>query len=518
VIEGRTELERLVSRSRLLGAAPELVVHGGGNTSTKTVEPDHAGRSREVLRVKGSGTDLAAIDPDGFPGLFLDELLLLRDRAAMTDEEMVGYLAHCMVDPAARAPSIETLLHGFLPARHVDHVHADTICALTNHPDGRRAVAEALGDDVAYVPYVRPGFALSAQVADLAGARAVVLEHHGLVTWADSHEESYELTWGLVRRASAYLNGRRSTPPSPAVGDLSEADTEELLVTLRSELVARGGPCVLHVDRRQRALADRPDADRLARDGRATPDHILRIGTHGIALHSAADVARALDAFSAGYEATFERHRARLPQDQAMLSPLPRVALVPGLGCIAAGLTPRAARIHADIALRSHTVAAMTLDAFGSLEWLTEEEAFDFDYWPMELRKLALAPPAPALSGRVVVVAPDGATGGEIGDRARGAGAAVADDVAAAVRDFGGVDAVVAPAGTREPIDHASALWSRVGSAGTVVTVAGADAEADHGAVVVAGASGAAPAVVVFALGRGPGELHGTIIRARRAA
>ena len=170
--EETSELERLVERSRRIGADPALVVHGGGNTSTKLRERDHLGRERDVMRVKGSGTDLRTIGSDGFPGLFLDELLPLRELESMSDDAMVAYLAHCMTDPGARRPSIETLLHAFLPARHVDHTHADSICALTNHPEGRRSVAEALGGDVALVPYLRPGFELSKRTAEHADARA----------------------------------------------------------------------------------------------------------------------------------------------------------------------------------------------------------------------------------------------------------------------------------------------------------------------------------------------------------
>ena len=139
-IEGSTELERLVSRSRLIGADRTLVLHGGGNTSTKLVERDHLGRERRVIRIKGSGSDLATITAADFPGLWLDDLLPLRERDAMTDEEMVAYLSRCLVEPDAARPSIETLLHAFLPAAHVDHVHADAICALANAPDPNAAV------------------------------------------------------------------------------------------------------------------------------------------------------------------------------------------------------------------------------------------------------------------------------------------------------------------------------------------------------------------------------------------
>jgi len=174
-VPGDTELERLVNRSRMIGADPELVVHGGGNTSSKTRERDHLGRERDVLRIKGSGTDLKTIGADGFPGLSLDDLLVLREQAEMSDEAMVAYLAHCMVEPGSRRPSIETLLHAFLPAQHVDHVHADVICALTNNAEPERHVREALGEDVVVVPYIRPGFSLSKQVGELSGARAAVM-------------------------------------------------------------------------------------------------------------------------------------------------------------------------------------------------------------------------------------------------------------------------------------------------------------------------------------------------------
>ncbi|HEX5500246.1 MAG TPA: class II aldolase/adducin family protein, partial [Thermomicrobiales bacterium] len=330
-------MERLINRSRLFGADPTLVVHGGGNTSSTVREVDHLGRERNVLRIKGSGSDLKTIGPDGFPGLYLDELLPLRDRAEMTDEAMVEHLARCMVEPGSRRPSIETLLHAFLPARHVDHVHADAICALSNAVDGDRHVRAALGPDVAIVPYIRPGFSLSRQVAVAAdaGAGAVVLAKHGLVTWGERHEESYGRTLDLVARAEAYLAARERPQPH-AAPDLDPEATEALLLTLRGAL-CRDGRRVLHVDRSQRVFADRPDVERVAAAARATPDHILRIGARSLVVSDPASVADAVATFGDEYEAYFARHQHRLPDGLGMLSPLPRVALVPGLGCVAAG-------------------------------------------------------------------------------------------------------------------------------------------------------------------------------------
>jgi rhamnose utilization protein RhaD (predicted bifunctional aldolase and dehydrogenase) len=496
-VPGKTELQRLVNRSRLIGADPTLVVHGGGNTSSKIVETDHLGRERVVLRVKGSGTDLKTIGADGFPGLFLDELLPLRERAAMTDEEMVAYLAHCMVEPGSRRPSIETLLHAFLPARHVDHVHADAICALTNTPDAERHVREALGPDVALVPYIRPGFDLSRQVADLAGARAVVLDKHGLVTWGDNHEESYGTTLDLVARAEVYLAERERHHEAYAP-DLDAATTEALLLELRG-LLSRDGARVLNVDRGQRALADRADVDLVATSARATPDHVLRIGARSLVVRDAEAVAEAVGAFEEQYRAYFARHRHRLPDGMGMLSPLPRVVLVPGLGCIAAGADARTARVNAEIAARSHLVTARVLDAFGETAWLNEQDVFDFDYWPLELAKLKSAPPQRDFSGQVAIVTgAESALGAAVADRLAqdgahlvlaGGAAAELDRVAAsvvgpavrvvgddpvgvAIAEFGGVDVLVAVAPvSRDDLTRFERALERQGTTGALVGV-----------------------------------------------
>jgi rhamnose utilization protein RhaD (predicted bifunctional aldolase and dehydrogenase) len=246
-IPGDTELERLVSRSRLIGSDPALVLHGGGNTSTKLVEHDHRGRARRVLRIKGSGSDLATIDERHFPGLWLDDLLPLRDRETMSDDEMVAYLLRCLVEPDGARPSIETLLHAFLPAAHVDHVHADAICALANAPDPAAAVREALGREVAVVEYLRPGFELSKRVAELSDAPAVVLVHHGLVTWGDTQEESYGRTLELVGRAQEYV---ASGEPADSQDEPAADEAERFLVRLRGRL-SRDRRQVLAVSRSQ---------------------------------------------------------------------------------------------------------------------------------------------------------------------------------------------------------------------------------------------------------------------------
>ncbi len=532
-------LQGLVDRSRRLGSDPELVVHGGGNTSSKGWGVDHLGRRRRSLLVKGSGSDLATVVARDFPALWLDDLLAVQDREAMTDEEMVAYLLRCLADPTAGRPSIETLLHAFLPATHIDHTHADTICALTKTPDGPRHVAAALGDDVAYVPYVRPGFALSRLVGDLAGARAVVLAHHGLVTWGETHEESEVLTHELVDRAGRYLDAQshrtgvtqprhtplhgpssledgdthrtgatqpRHTPlrdPSSTLGADEADEADELLVRLRGRLSAGGsGRKVLHVDEAQRRFADRPDVAALAALGPATADHILRLHTGSLVVDGPAEVEKAVDAWSAAYTSFFDRNRHLLAGlDLPMHEPLPTSFLVPGLGGISAAPTARRARVVGEVAEHTHTVAARALDAYlDSAEGLGEEDVFGVDYWPLELHKLTLAPPPPELAGRVAIVTGAASGIGRTVARAlsgRGAALIAADRdgdglqetvegldadatetvtgdltdeavvdqlVRAAVRRFGGIDAVVLNAGIAPPgrlADLDPAEWRR---------------------------------------------------------
>src|SRR5262249_11834547 len=183
-------LDGLVYRSNLLGADRALANQGGGNTSVKETIVDHAGRDVRVLWVKGSGTDLATITPAGFPGLRLDELMPLRERETMDDAAMVEYLLRCAVRPDQPRPSIETLLHAFITAPHVDHPHPDAVIALTSTPEGRQLAEETFGDEAVWLDYQRPGFDMSRRVALLLEAsptaRGVLLERHGLVTWGQS--------------------------------------------------------------------------------------------------------------------------------------------------------------------------------------------------------------------------------------------------------------------------------------------------------------------------------------------
>jgi rhamnulose-1-phosphate aldolase/alcohol dehydrogenase len=481
-----TPLEQLVQRSNEIGDDASLVVYGGGNTSAKGMLVDHLGREQRVMWVKGSGADMRGSSTADYPALRLDDLLPLLGRDAMSDEEMTDLVARALLDPGARRPSIETLLHAFLPHTHIDHVHADVICALTNHAEGPRIVAEALGDGFAYVDWMRPGFTLSKVVAELGDRDGVVLAHHGLITWGESSDECWQRTEAAVDRARAYLDALPLRVDAPArVADMPEEEVERLLLRLRGAM-SRTGRRVLRVDTRLRAAADHPLLPEIIAGGVSSADHMLRIKPRSVVSTSPDTAADDIDGYAADYSAYVERNSDAMPEGFGMHDPMPRVVLVPGLGAVTTGATLRDAEVAADIALHTHGVAATVADRIGTPVGLDDRETFRFDYWPMELYKLTLRPPAPDLAGFIAIVTGsasgigrgialelaargaslvladlDGAGLDEAGASIREAGgtapvlvagdqsdeSVVEDTVRQAVRTFGGLDGAVINAG-----------------------------------------------------------------------
>ena len=399
-----TPLDDLVERSRRIGDDPSLVVYGGGNTSAKGTVVDHLGREQRVMWIKGSGADMRGSGPADYPALRLDELTALRSFDALSDEEMTDLVARALLDPSARRPSIETLLHAFLPFTHIDHVHADAVCALTNHAEGQRVTAEALGEGFAYVDWIRPGFELSRIVGDLASYEGVVLAHHGLVTWGESSAECWARTEQAVGTARSFVEAHRiPAGPPPRHGDLPDEEIERLLLRLRGRL-NRTGRRVLRVDERLRPVADDPRVDDIVAGGVSSADHMLRIKPRSLVVRSADDASAGVEGYADAYSAYVERNADLMPPGFAAHDPMPRVVLVPGLGAVTTGSTASDARVAADIALHTHQVASDVAQAFGMPEPLTERDTFLFDYWPMELYKLTLRPPQPPLAGFVAVV------------------------------------------------------------------------------------------------------------------
>jgi rhamnulose-1-phosphate aldolase/alcohol dehydrogenase len=413
-------LDLLVYASRLIGAESSLVVWGGGNTSIKARERDHRGREIDVLRVKGSGSDLKSVERKDFPGVRMRDVRALVGRDDMSDQEMVTYLAHTLQEAGGPRPSIETLLHGFLAAPAVIHTHADAIVALTNNDRAPDVFAAVYGKDVITLPYRRPGFKISREVADAIAerpdAKALVLERHGTITWGATVREAYEATIELITRAEVAIAERRRGRRrfgGPRVAVLGQSPRRAaalaLAPALRGQLGARRRVVLAFDDTPAVAeFASSADAPDVARVGPATPDHTIY--TKRVPCVVETD-ARAPDALAAAtresvarfveeYTRYFEAHRF---EGAELTDPMPRVVLVPGVGMFTAGRDRRTAGIVNDI--YRHTIDVIgDASAFGRYVSLTPRDAFDVEYWPLELYKLTLAPPERELARRIALV------------------------------------------------------------------------------------------------------------------
>jgi len=439
--DGLSEHEALAYRSNLLGRDRAVANYGGGNTSTKAKERDHTGREVDVLWVKGSGSDLATIQAHQFTGLKLQEVLPLMEREQMSDEEMVAYLASCQLRPDMPRGSIETLLHAFVPYAQVDHTHPDAINMICCAEGGEELAAECFGDEAVWIPYIRPGFTLSKQVGEAVKnkptAKFILLAKHGLVTWGETHEESYSRTIEAINRAAEFVasragepfGGRKVESPEP---DRREELLAEILPALRGALSSGPDESSHKILRSDHTSEDvlqfvcGRDSKELSQVGAACPDHLVRTKVRPLWVdfdpekEGAEELKERLREgvvrYREDYEAYFSRHEEA---DEEMFDPNPRVVMIGGLGLVAAAKNAKEANLSRDFAYRA--IAVMRgAHALGGYVSLTEEESYAVEYWPLELYKLTLAPPPDELAGRVAFV-----TGG-----AGGIGSAVARSLA----------------------------------------------------------------------------------------
>ena len=417
-----SEVDLLAYLSNLIGQDPTLTQPGGGNSSLKGEEADFAGRKVAVLRVKGSGTDLASIGRAGFTGLRLEELALLRKQKRLSDEELVAFLRATMLDGSEPAPSIETPLHAMLPFRFIVHTHDFATQALTDTNNPEALVREAFGAEVAYIGYFRPGFPLARAVMDLGAfdpaVRGLVLGRHGLVAWGDTAKGCYDNLHRLIGLAERRVARDRGANPR-AFGEVTVAAVEPterrraavaVLPKLRAAL-SRDRPVVLHYDDSPEALAfaGARDTPSLVRRGMATPEHILRCGR--VPLHVNADLAalapveaeraidEAMNRFRAESAAVFATHGGA--ESGPMLDPVPRVVVLPGLGLVTA-MKDKANAVVGNLCYR-HVMRVMeAAEGLGGFEFIGEKDALEIEYWPLERAKLNQ--PERELSRRVALV------------------------------------------------------------------------------------------------------------------
>jgi rhamnulose-1-phosphate aldolase/alcohol dehydrogenase len=415
----------LVYASRLIGAETSLVVWGGGNTSIKLAERDYRGREVGVLRVKGSGSDLKSIEKKHFPGVRMDDVLALLDRQDMGDQEMADYLAHALQEPASPRPSIETLLHGFLPVEAVIHTHADAVVSLTNNDRAADVLREVYGAEVITLPYRRPGFLISREVAETferhPKAKALLLEKHGTICWGATVKEAYLSTVDLISRAEEAIEHRakgRVRFGGVAVPALSPDERRKVALAVAPALrglVGRERRVIMGFDDAPDVLefACSREAAALSGIGPATPDHTIY--TKRLPCFAAVDDPRDPAAVAAAIKSAVERFGddytayVKAGGGTALTDPFPRVITVAGLGMFTTGKDRRTAGIVSDI--YHHTISVLgAATSFGAYVSLSAQEAFDVEYWPLELYKLSQAPPEKELARRIVLV-----TGGASG-------------------------------------------------------------------------------------------------------
>ncbi len=495
------DLALRVYTTRLLGRDPRLVLHGGGNTSVKTRMRDALGEETDVLCVKGSGWDMAEIEPPGLPAVRLAPLLKLAELPVLSDEHMVNFQRLNLLDAGAPNPSIETLLHAYLPHKFVDHTHANAVLALTDQPRGAELAREVFDGRVALVPYIMPGFALAKACKEIFAKNpkvdGLVLLKHGIFSFAAGARAAYELMIEFVTLAERRLARGRKNVFVPATLPERLAAPAEVAPILRGLLAQaidaadgvyrrwifdfRTGPAILNVVNGE-ALG------RYSQHGTATPDHVIRTKGRPLLLPAPAvgkldawraAAVQALAAYQADYHRYFERNNARVGGTKTELDRIPRLVLVPGLGLYALGAAARDAAIAGDIA-QCFVEVVTDAEAIGSFEPVAEADLFDVEYWSLEQVKLGKGAEKP-LARQIAVV-----TGGASGIGAatalamakEGAEVAVLDrdleaakKVAAKVKGLAVACDVTTPESVRAAFD---AVVIRYGGADIVVSNAGA--------------------------------------------
>lgn len=417
------DLALRVYTTRLLGGDPALVLHGGGNTSVKTQARDLLGEAVDVLCVKGSGWDMAAIEPAGLPAVKLEPLRRLRALTKLSDEDMVNYQRINLLDSSAPNPSVETLLHAFLPHKFVDHTHSTAVLAITDQPEGEAIARDVFGHRMAYVPYTIPGFALARSVAEIYDrnpeVQGAILLRHGIFTFADNARSAYELMIEMVTLAENRLKqGRKTIVQARLPAKL--ARIAEIAPILRGEVALERNPRegkfkrqILCFRSNSKILEYTSGADlqRYSQQGVATPDHTIRTKNWPLLVPApsadelpkwAEQVHAAVAAFAANYHTYFARNNARVNRIKKELDPYPRVILVPGIGLFGLGASAKDAAIAADIAENTIEVISAA-ESMSQYEPIPEADQFDVEYWSLEQAKLGKSAEKP-LARQVAVI------------------------------------------------------------------------------------------------------------------
>jgi rhamnose utilization protein RhaD (predicted bifunctional aldolase and dehydrogenase)/NAD(P)-dependent dehydrogenase (short-subunit alcohol dehydrogenase family) len=426
-VDAGEDLALRVYTTRLLGQDPSLVLHGGGNTSVKTQVKDRLGRTLDVICVKGSGWDMGHIEPGGLPAVMLEPLRELRDLESLTDEDMVNAFRTNLLDAKAPTPSVETLLHAFLPHKFIDHTHADAVLAIANQPNPEAVCREVFGSSMGMVPYIMPGFQLAKRCVEIyeqdPSVEGFILLNHGIFTFGETAEIAYERMIRHVSKAEQWLTEKTGLTTAFEASSLASDPTIipylNVLRGLLSDHPESPGRQLLRCYQSPQieAFLARPDLKDLAQRGTITPDHVIRTKRFPLVLDGPlerdlsafrARASQILDQYVADYHDYFETEQCAKQVTKRRLHPLPPVLLVPGIGVVSCGRNLKEAEIASD--LYQHTIHVVTLaEAAGAFKPLGASDLFDMEYWSLEQAKLGKAK-HPSMAGHVVLVT--GAAGG----------------------------------------------------------------------------------------------------------
>jgi rhamnose utilization protein RhaD (predicted bifunctional aldolase and dehydrogenase)/NAD(P)-dependent dehydrogenase (short-subunit alcohol dehydrogenase family) len=392
-----------VYTSRLLGQEPDLVLHGGGNTSVKARVKNFFGDEEEVLYVKGSGWDLATIEAPGFAPVRLGVLQRLAELRELSDTEMVTQQRAAMLNPHAPNPSVEAILHAIIPFAFVDHTHADAVVTLTNTPGGADRIRKLYGDRVLLIPYVMPGFILARTIKELTDGvdwqqyEGMVLMNHGIFSFGEDARTAYERMIHLVTIAEDYLHEQ-------GADQFATAAPQEDLVTLakirRRVSQYRGGATLAQLDQRPEAVgfSNLRNIETIATRGPLTPDHVIRTKLVPIIFQS--NVSEALANYANEYHDYFEQHRTGNLKE---LDPAPRWGIWPKYGTLSFDRDLKSTQIITDIVEHTRRTIQMA-EALGGWEALDAQSLFEVEYWELEQAKLGKSGTKPEFQGKVALV------------------------------------------------------------------------------------------------------------------
>ncbi len=479
--------------TRLLGQVPELVLHGGGNTSVKTVAKDFLGKPTPVLCVKGSGWDMGDIEPAGLPAVRLAELQEMVKFKKLSDEDMVNAQRVNLLDASSPNPSVETLLHAFLPHKFIDHTHANAVLALVDQPSGEAICRKIYGDKVGYVPYIMPGFDLSKMAKEVyeqnPKVEGLILLNHGIFSFGDTAKQAYSRMIKLVTRAEKYIKANTKKPIKQKSLPKKIASVADVAPILRGATSHNNKPMIFEFRSSKTILSyvNGKDLAQYSQRGTVTPDHVIRtkhrplitpVPRAGILGSFKTGVEVAVEKYVTEYHAYFKRNNARQKIKKVELDPMPRVILVPGLGLFGMGASAKAARIAADLAETNISVISHA-ESMSTYQCINERDTFDLEYWSLEQAKLSKASEK-ALARQIVLVTGGGSgigaatarafarQGAEVcvADRSRSAAALVAGEIGGLAIEcdvtdkssitkmysticetFGGIDIVISNAG-----------------------------------------------------------------------